>query len=144
MFLQVAIAKEECRYSVSYGVIILKTASESLSTTGSCLGQKNSPTCANYGFQQRGRDKKIDFPPAASTIVRTFYMDDLVKSLDSLQADITCYQELIEILKRSGFTIKQWASSCPEVLEIIPVDDRLEANEFTFNAESSSILVLSG
>ena len=52
------------------------------------------------------------------------------------------YQELVETLKRSGFTLKKWASNCPEVLEIIPVEDRLEANEFTLNAESSAILGL--
>ena len=34
------------------------------------------------------------------------------------------------------FTLKKWVSNCPEVLQIIPVDDRLEANEFTLNAES--------
>ena len=35
------------------------------------------------------------------------------------------------------FTLKKWVSNCPEVLQIIPVEDRLEANEFTLNAESS-------
>ena len=45
-------------------------------------------------------------------------------------------------LKRSGFTLKKWASNCSEVLQRIPVEDRLEANEFTLNAESSPILGL--
>ena len=35
------------------------------------------------------------------------------------------------------FTLNKWASNCPEVLQIIPVEDRIEANEFTLNAESS-------
>ena len=106
------------------------------------FGEKSSPTCANYGFQQGGRDHKVEFPSAASTIDRNFYMDDLVKSVDSPQAAITCNQVLVETLKRSGFTLKKWASNCPEVLEIIPVEDRLKANEFTLNAESSAILGL--
>ena len=97
------------------------------------FGAKNSPTCANYGFQQGGRDHKVDFPSAASTIDRNFYMDDLVKSVDSPQAAITRYQELVEILKRRGFALKKWTSNFPEVLKKIPVEDRLEANELTQN-----------
>ena len=69
-------------------------------------------------------------------------MDDLVESVDSPQEAITCYRELVETLKRSGFTLKKRASNCSEVLQEIPVEDRLEANEFTLNAESSPILGL--
>ena len=69
-------------------------------------------------------------------------MDDLVKSVDSPQAAITCYQELVEARKPTGFTLKKWASNCSEVLQRIPVQDCLEANEFTLNAESSPILDL--
>ena len=49
---------------------------------------------------------------------------------------------MVETLKRSGFTLKKWASNCPEVLEIFPVEERLEANEIALNAESSAILGL--
>ena len=69
-------------------------------------------------------------------------MDDLVKSVDTPQEAIECYQQLVETLKRSGFTLKKWASNCPDVLEIIPSEDDLESNEFTLNAESSPILGL--
>ena len=102
------------------------------------VGAKNS----NYGFQQAGRDNKDEFPSAASTIDQNFYMDDLVKCVDSPEEAITCYRELVETLKRSGFTLKKWASNCLEVLQETPVEDRLEANEFTLNAESSPILGL--
>ena len=45
-------------------------------------------------------------------------------------------------LKGSGFTLKKYASNFSEVLQIILVENRLEANEFTLNAESSPILGL--
>ena len=106
------------------------------------FGAKSSPKCANYGFQQGGRDNKKEFPVAAATIDRNFYMDDLVKSGDTPQEAIECYQQLVETLKRSGFTLKKWASNCPDVLEIIPSEDHLESNEFTLYAESSPILGL--
>ena len=106
------------------------------------FGARSSPTCANYGFQQCGRENKSEFPVAAATVDRNFYMDDLFESVDTTQEDIECYQQLMETLKRSGFTSKKWASNCSEVLQRIPVEDRLEANEFTLNAESSPILGL--
>ena len=63
---------------------------------------------ANYGFQQGGRDNKVDFPPAAPTIDRYFYMDDLFKSVDSSQAAVTCYREMVE----------KWGSNCLEVVKL--------------------------
>ena len=66
-------------------------------------------------------------------------MDVLVKSVDSPHAAIICYREFVEILRRIGFTLKYWASNCPKVLEVIPIDDQLEANELTLNADSSPI-----
>ena len=86
MFLQVAVPKEECevlrfpwRDSPEDSIGIFEYNRH-------VFGAKSSPTCANYGFQQGGRDNKVDFPSAASTIDRNFYMDDLVKSVDSPQA----------------------------------------------------------
>ena len=69
-------------------------------------------------------------------------MDDLIKSVDSPQTAtaITSYRELLETLKRSEFTLKKWASNCLDDLKTIPVDDRLEGNKFTFNAEPSFFL----
>ena len=71
-------------------------------------------------------------------------MNDLVKSVDTPQQAIECYRQLVETLKRSGLTLKKWASNCPELTENIPLENRLEANEAMLNAEptSSSILGL--
>ena len=106
------------------------------------FGAKSSTTCANYGFYQGGRVNKREFPGEAATKDRNFSMDDLVKSVDTPQEAIECYQQLMETLKRGRSTLKKWASKCPEVLEIIPTEDHLESNEFTLNADSSPILGL--
>ena len=137
MFLQVAVPKDECK------VLRFPWRDEPDDKIG--IFEYNRQTCANYGFQQGGRDNKVDFPSAASTIVRNVYMDDLVKSVDSPQAAITCYQELVETRKRTGFTLKKWASNCSKVLQRIPVQDCLEAlfgKRTSLNAESSPILDL--
>ena len=144
MFLQVAVPKEECK------CLRFLWRDESSDTVGvyeytrHVFGAKSSPTWANYGFQQSGRNNKVEFPEASFTIDRNFYMDELVKSVDTSQQAIECYRQLVETLKRSGFTLKKWANNCPEVTEKIPPENRLEANEAILNAEptSSSILGL--
>ena len=99
---------------------------------------KRSPTGANYRFQQGGRHNKVEFPEAFFAVDRIFYMDDLVKSVDTPQQAIECYRQLVETLKRSGFTLKKWASNCPEFTENIHLENRLEANEVMLNAEPTS------
>ena len=144
MFLQVAVPKEQCK------CLRFLRRDEPSGTVGiyehtrHVFGAKSSPTCANYGFQQGGRVNKVDFPEASFTIDQNFYMDDLVKRVDTPHKAIECYRQLVETLKRSGFTLKTWASNCAEFTESIPLENRLEANEVMLNAEptSSSILGL--
>ena len=82
-FLQVAVPKEQCKY------LRFLRRDKGSDTFGICeytrhvFGGKSSPTCANYGFQQSGRDNKIEIPEASFTIDRNFYMDDLAKSADT-------------------------------------------------------------
>ena len=106
------------------------------------FGAKTSPACANCGFQQRRRDNKVEFPEASFTIDRNFHMDDLVKSVDTPQQAIECYQQLVETLKRSGFTLKIWPSNFREFAENIPLENCLEANEVMLNAEPTSSSIL--
>ena len=144
MFLQVAVPKEECK---CLRFLWRDKPSDTVGIyeyTRHVFGAKSSPICASYGLQQSGRDKKKEFLEATFTIDRNFYMDDLVKSVDTPQQAIECYRQVVETLKRSGFTLKKWASNCREVTENIPLENRLEANEVMLNAEptSSSILGL--
>ena len=108
------------------------------------FGAKSSPTCVNYGLPQGGRDNKVKFHEASFTKARNFYMEDLVKMVDTPQQAIECYRQLVETLKRSGFTLEKKVSNCFEVTEDIRLENRLETNEVMLNAEptSSSILGL--
>ena len=83
MFLQAAVPKEECkclrflwRAKPSYTVGINEQ-------TRYVFGAKRCPYCVNYGFQQSGRDNKVEFPEASFTVDQNFYMDDLVKGVDT-------------------------------------------------------------
>ena len=129
MFLQVAVPKEECK---CLRFLWRDKPSDTVGNyeyTRHVFGAKSSPTCVYYGFQQGGRDNKVEFPEASFTIDRIFYMDDLVKSVDTPQQAIESYRQLVETLKRSGFIWKKWAGNCLEVTENIPLENRLEAKE---------------
>ena len=106
------------------------------------FGAKSSPTCPNYDFQQCSRDNKKEFPVAAATIDRNFYMDDFVESVDTPQEAIECYQQLVGTLERSGFTSKKWPSNWPGELKVIPSENHLESEEITLKAVSSPNLGL--
>ena len=90
MFLQVAVPKEECRVLRFLWRDKPEDNIGIFEYNSHVFGAKSSPTCANYGFQQGGRDNKREFPVAAATIDRNFYMDDLVKIVDTPQEAIEC------------------------------------------------------
>ena len=144
LFSQVAVPKEEWKRLRSLWRDKPSDTFGIYEYTRHVFGAKSSPTCANYGFQQGERDKKVEFLEASFTIDRNFYIDDLIKSVDTPQQAIEFYRQLVETLKRSRFTLRKWAINCPEVTENIPLRNRLEANEVMLNAEptSPSILVL--
>ena len=88
LFLQVAVPKQECR------VLRFLWRDKPDDNKGifeynrSVFEAKKAPLCDSYSFQQSGRDTKREFPVAAATIDSNFYMDDLVKSVDTPQETI--------------------------------------------------------
>ena len=50
------------------------------------FGATSSPTCANYALKRTARDNMNNFDPLTiETVLKSFYMDDLLKSVDSLE-----------------------------------------------------------
>ena len=54
------------------------------------FGAKSSPTCANYALKRVGIDNEDEFPIAAKTI-HNFYMDDLIKSVETAEEGIKVF-----------------------------------------------------
>ena len=44
------------------------------------FGSRKSPTCAIYALHQTARDIRIQFPEAANSVGKQFYMDDYLES----------------------------------------------------------------
>ena len=54
------------------------------------FGARSSPTCANYALRRVGIDNQDEFPIAAKAI-HNFYMDDLIKSVETAEKSIEVF-----------------------------------------------------
>ena len=80
-----------------------------------------SPSCAAFCLREAARRFGSDFSSGVSKVVcRNFYVDDCLVSADSTGKAVSLVSELRQLLLKSGFRLKKWASNCPEVLAELP------------------------
>ena len=76
------------------------------------FGAASSPTCANYALQRVGIDNKDQFPVAAKAIENNFYMDDFIKSFQTVEEGKTnlssAAASIVEIRLRIEEMDQQW------------------------------------
>ena len=85
------------------------------------FGARDSPACANYALKRIARDNQEEFPAETyETVVKNFYVDDLLKSVHSVDAATKLAKDLIAMLKGSGFKLTKFLSNCEEVLKALP------------------------
>lgn len=77
----------------------------------------SAPFLAIRTIQQLARDEEAQFPRASKILLRDLYVDDLLTGADSLDEIISIRNEVIALLKKGGFEIRQWASNHPEALK---------------------------
>ncbi len=92
------------------------------------FGAKDSPTCALYALNKTAQDNCEKFPEAAEVVLRNFYMDDLLKSVDSEELATRLAASLEKLLKKGGFRLTKWNSNVKEILTQLP-KDTLSANQ---------------
>ena len=84
-----------------------------------------SPSCCTYAVHRTVQDNGHQFSEAACEMVkRSFYVDDCLKFMSTLEEAITLTKELKGLLARGGFNLTKWTSNHPTVLEEIPSHDQ--------------------
>jgi len=58
----------------------------------------------------------INYPEAAKMASDGFYVDDLIMGTDNLDTALSLQQDLIDMLKKDGFTLRKWLSNYPALL----------------------------
>ena len=108
------------------------------------FGAKSRPTSANYCLKKTAIDNKATASEeAVGTVVRDFYMDDLLKSLPSEDEAAQLALQLIELLSRGGFRLTKFMSNSRNVLAQLPPKDilRIPGILQPFDLDLDSLLV---
>ena len=104
---------------------------------------KSSPICANYALKRVAIDNEDEFPIAAKTIKKNFYMDDFIKSPEET---IEVFKQLQPLLSKHGFELKKWITNSNVVTNAIPEDlrsiSKTKQVEVEPSQEGSSVLGL--
>ena len=80
-----------------------------------------SSSCAGFALRKTVMDHAQKFEAdVIETVQCNFYVDDLLKSLKTLNDAVMMYEKLTELLTLGGFHLTKWISNKREVLEEIP------------------------
>ncbi|XP_066932171.1 uncharacterized protein [Clytia hemisphaerica] len=88
-------------------------------------GSTSSPSCSNFALKRTASAGEIEFgSKAADTLRKNFYVDDLLKSTDSVESAKSPISDVSRLCDSGGFHLTKFSSNCPEVLEPVPVIKR--------------------
>ena len=81
------------------------------------FGVYSAPFLAIRTIHKLADDEAANFPIGARILKHEFYVDDLLTGADTISEILEIKNQVIAILNRGGFNIRQWASNCPRTLE---------------------------
>lgn len=103
-------------------------------------GLKPSAFLALRVLKQLVFDEGKDFPRASKVLDDDIYVDDILTGAFNVQEAIELRDELQEMLKKGGFSLKKFSSNCLDILNDLP-PDHIEA-KLDFNDDSMGIKIL--
>ncbi|XP_068735428.1 uncharacterized protein [Montipora capricornis] len=105
------------------------------------FGSTSSPSCANFCIGKTAQDNIGNFSHRViDTVLKNFYVDDCLKSVQSSCAAIDLRSQLCELLQKGGFRLTKWSCNSKDVLETIPNADRAPSLfDFDLKAEELPI-----
>lgn len=104
------------------------------------FGATSSPGCANFALRKAADDNELLIgSEAADTLRRNFYVDDLLKSVDSVSHAIRLVTAVKKMCAAGGFRLTKFVSNDPSVLEGIPSEDRAQHRAQVDLAQPTSI-----
>lgn len=98
---------------------------ETYQMTVHLFGATSSPSCANFSLRKTAQDNSEDFDSEiVNTVLRNFYVDDCLKSVETKSEGIKLVEQLCALLNRGGFRLTKWVSNDMDVLAKIPMNER--------------------
>ncbi|XP_046142332.1 uncharacterized protein LOC123987949 [Osmia bicornis bicornis] len=96
------------------------------------FGLSAAPYLAIRCLSQLAQDEGHRFPDAAQSLVRDFYVDDLLTGAPTVQGALALRDQMIQLLNSAGLQIRQWASNHKPLLHGLPeqhINKRLHLGE---------------
>ncbi|MEL7338835.1 MAG: DUF1759 domain-containing protein [Bacteroidota bacterium] len=102
------------------------------------FGAVSSPSCSNYALKRIVTDDVGDSKLAAKeTIKRNFYVDDLLKSVQSQTEAMALMKDVVQLCADGGFNLTKFIANDKEVLKSIPEEKRRKnVKEFEITDQS--------
>ena len=93
------------------------------------FGTTCSPCCATFALQKHVFDHSQPDEDVRVSIERSFYVDNCLQSLSSVNGARHLVNKLTSLLATGGFELRQWASNTPDVISHLPREARSESRE---------------
>jgi hypothetical protein len=89
------------------------------------FGAASSPSVCCYALRKTAEDHRHRHrPETIDTVFKNFYVDDCLKSVDTVEDAIKLQTDLTSLLEKGGFKLTKWLSSSKEVMASIPEQKR--------------------
>ncbi|KAK2903738.1 hypothetical protein Q8A73_010395 [Channa argus] len=89
------------------------------------FGATSSPSCANYALRRCAEDNTHLFDDCTvNTVLRNFYVDDCLKSVETVEKAESLYHSLKTMCQMGGFRLNKWISNDSRVLAAIPEEEK--------------------
>ena len=108
------------------------------------FGGKSSPSVVNYCMRKTADDHELKYSELAiNTLRRSFYMDDMIRSVKCIEDATNLIPEMEKLLQEGGFDLGKFMSTSREVIESVPEEKRakslqnLDLNDCSLPQESA-------
>ena len=91
------------------------------------FGNTASPFCSQYVLHSHAKAQETKYPDAAESVDNSMYVDDLLDSTETVNDAQRLQGQLTNMLSTAGINLRKWSSNEPEVMNNIPIADRLPA-----------------
>ncbi|XP_066259137.1 uncharacterized protein [Euwallacea similis] len=95
-------------------------------------GTSSAPFQATRCLVELARQNENTYPRTSEIMKHSFYMDDLLVSLNSEEEALNVYKDLNKIMEQANFKLRKWASNSGTVLRnILESNDNENSDSFT-------------
>ena len=92
------------------------------------FGATDSPCCANFAVKAVARGNLEKYSAMTrETLLRSFYVDVLLKSVTSEQEAVSLIKEMVDLMKAGGFRLTKFISNNENVMKTIPERERAKS-----------------